>query len=291
MSDINGRADGMKDIGNTVAIGGLTCSLSVRTCSGTQENDKLAPHHHFAYFRELQPGRRLATYGSFDGGRPALHRLHAQDSFFLPMGHRWTSKSRGSATIRMLECDLEPSALVQAFGDRAGRVQLEPQIGANPIGPGVFERLERLCLEPNVFPRSYADALAVIFIHELVRACAPSAFPAPETATIGKARFRPVLDHIEDSLESDTSLADLAALTGLSVSHFSRAFNSAYGVAPHRYILRRRIDKAKRLLRTSDKTIAAVSAHVGFSSQSRFAQMFSRQTGLTPSAYRSEHSR
>jgi AraC family transcriptional regulator len=291
MRNFNGRADGMKDIGNTVAIGGLTCSLSVQTCSGTQESDKLAPHHHFAYFRELQPGRQLATYGSFDGERPALHRLHAQDSFFLPMGHRWTGKSHGSPTIRMLECDLEPAALVHAFGDRAGRVRLEPQIGTSPIAPGILERLEQLCLEPDTFPRSYADALAVIFIHELVRACAPSAFPEPETAAVGKARFRPVLEHIEDSLENDTSLADLAALTGLSVSHFSRAFNSAIGVAPHRYILGRRIDKAKRLLRTSDKTIAAVSAHVGFSSQSRFAQTFSRHTGLTPSAYRSEHSR
>jgi AraC family transcriptional regulator len=278
----------MSDTGSTVAIGGLTCYLSVRTFSGTCESDKVAPRHHFAYFGELQPGHRLATHGSFDGERPLQYNLRAQDSFFLPMGRRWAGTSRGHATVRMLACDLEPSALVHAFGERMGTLELEPQIGASPIGTGILERLEALCMAPDTFPRSYADALAVIFTCELVRACAPRALPAPDTAAVGRARFKPVLDHIEDTLENDTSLADLAALTGLSVSHFSHAFNSAYGVAPHRYILRRRIDKAKGLLRTSNQTVAAISAHVGFSSQSRFAQIFSRYTGLTPSAYRSE---
>jgi len=274
------------DTGSAVAIGGLLCSLSVRLFSGTYKKDVQATRYHFASIREVQHANGLAIQGSFDGERYIARRLSGQDSFFLPMGRRWVGKRRGTATVRILVCEFEQSAFAHALGDGVADYTLEPQFGASPIAPGLLERLEALCLAPDAYPRSYADALAVVFTSELLRACATKPFPPPSTATVGRTRFKPVLDHIEDTLESDTPLSDLAALTGLSVSHFSHAFNAAYGIAPHRYILRRRIDKAKTLLGTSDSTIAAISSRVGFSSQSRFTQLFSRHTGLTPSAYR-----
>jgi AraC family transcriptional regulator len=267
-------------------IGGLRCSLRVRSYSGTYKNEIQSARHHFAYVREVQHGDRLAINGSFDGGHYVARTLSEQDSFFLPMGRRWVGKSRGNATVRVLFFDFEHSVFADVFGDQVGEVALEPQFGTSPIVPGILERLEALCSAPDAYPRSYADALAVVFTCELLRAFATKPPRPPSTASIGKSRFKPVLDHIEDTLEADTTLSDLAALTGLSVSHFSHAFNAAYGVAPHRYILRRRIDKAKMLLGASDSTIAAISSRVGFSSQSRFTQIFSRHTGLTPSAYR-----
>jgi AraC family transcriptional regulator len=274
------------DLGGTVTIGGLTCSLRVRSYSGTYEGDVLASQHHFASIREVRKGRRLVICGSFDGEPRVARNLSEQDSFFLPKGRRWVGKSRGQATVRILFCDLDGWAFAHAFGDRIASLDLEPQFGASPIAPGILDRLEALCSAPDTFPRSYADALAVVFAFELHRAYSTKPLSPPSSANVGKSRFRPVLDHIEDTLESDTTLSELAALTGLSVSHFSHAFNAAYGIAPHRYILRRRIDKAKTLLGASDSTIAAISSRVGFSSQSRFAQIFSQHTGITPSAYR-----
>lgn len=276
---------------STVTIGGLTCSVSLRLFSGTYQKDVLGSRHRFTCIREAPRGNRLVTYGCFDGERVVARKICEQDSFFLPMGRRWVGKSRGSGTFRILECELEHSALERAFGDRIGTFDLAPQFGASPIALGLLERLEGLCVAADTFPRSYGDALGVIFTYELLRACATKPFPLPSNANVGKSRFKPVLDHIEDSLECDTPLSDLAALTGLSVSHFSHAFNAAYGVAPHRYILGRRIDKAKVLLVNSDFTISAISSRVGFSSQSRFTQIFSRHTGLTPSAYRLEQQR
>jgi AraC family transcriptional regulator len=274
-----------------VAIGGLNCSISFRFRSGTYQKNVLGARHYFSCVREARHGDRLVAHGSFDGEHIVARNVREQDSFFLPMGRRWIGKCRGTGTFRILECELEHSALEHAFGNRLGTFDLEPQFGASPIAPGLLERLEALCLAEDTFPRSYADALAVVFTCELLRAYATKPFPLLNTANIGKSRFKPVLDHIEDSLESDTSLSDLAAITGLSVSHFSHAFNAEYGVAPHRYILQRRIDKAKALLSNTDFTIAAISSRVGFSSQSRFTQLFSRQTGLTPSAYRLEQQR
>src|ERR1700735_4796962 len=198
---------------STVTISGLTCSVMLRRFAGTYQKDVLRTRHRFTCVREAPRGTRLVTYGSFDGESVVARKVSEHDSFFLPMGRRWVGKSRGSGTFRMLECELEHSALEVAFGDRIGTFDLEPQFGASPISLWLLERLEALCLGGDTFPRSYGDALAAIFTYELLRACATKPFPLPSAANVGKSRFKPVLDHIEDSLEIDTPLSDLAALT------------------------------------------------------------------------------
>jgi transcriptional regulator GlxA family with amidase domain len=144
---------------------------------------------------------------------------------------------------------------------------------------------DTLGLAPRESPPALVDALRVLK-SELFRACAAPPFPTPPNADFIPSRFTVVFEHIEEHLEGDVSLVDLAALVGLSVSHFSHTFKTAFGVAPYRYILQRRLAKAKALLRSSEATIAEIAASVGFSSQSRFSQMFAQSTGVTPSAYR-----
>ena len=100
-------------------------------------------------------------------------------------------------------------------------------------------------------------------------------------------RFKPVVDFIEASLENEIRLSELAALAGLSVPRFAHAFKAAYGIAPYRYLIERRIARAKQLLSSGDRTIATTAAHLGFSSQSHFGVYFARLVGTTPSAYRS----
>jgi len=145
---------------------------------------------------------------------------------------------------------------------------------------------DTLGLAPSVSPPALVDALRVLKC-ELFRACATRPFSTPSNADVSPSRFAIVFEHIEENLDGEVNLVDLASLVGLSVSHFSHAFKAAFGVAPYRYILQRRLAKAKALLRTSEATIAEIAACVGFSSQSRFSQMFAQSTGLTPSAYRS----
>jgi AraC-like DNA-binding protein len=273
------------------AAGPLTCTLRGRSFSGSHEYEILLPRHHFISVRKLNRYDHLIDRGSIDGKSYAARRVSEQDSYFVPRGRRWSGTAKGSVNSQILECDLDHSAFAQMLGDCAGTFELESHIGASLIAPGLLERLEALCLAPDAFPRAYADALTTLLACELFRARAGMPFPSPREARLGTSRFKSVVDHIEDTLENDTSLSDLAALMGLSVSHFSHAFHAAYGVAPHRYILRRRIEKAKSLLRVSDATIAAISARVGFSSQSRFTQVFARHAGVTPSAYRLEQMR
>jgi AraC-like DNA-binding protein len=144
---------------------------------------------------------------------------------------------------------------------------------------------DTLGLAPGDPSPSVVHALRVLK-GEVSRACATRTFAAQPDAAFAPSRFAAVLEHIEDHLESGVGLGDLASMMGLSVSRFSHTFKATFGVAPYRYIVHRRIAKAKTLLRTTDSTVAAIAARVGFSSQSRFSQMFAHKTGLTPSAYR-----
>jgi AraC family transcriptional regulator len=98
-----------------------------------------------------------------------------------------------------------------------------------------------------------------------------------------------VLDYVENNLDQEIGLQELSQLVGFSVVHFARTFKVAYQLSPYQYVMRRRVERAKKLLTGSESTIASVAAHSGFASQSHFSQIFVRQTGMTPSAFRSGH--
>jgi transcriptional regulator GlxA family with amidase domain len=194
---------------------------------------------------------------------------------------------KGYGSQRYMFCELEHPTFARVLGDQLGDFDLRPHLGPNPMAPGLVERLVSLCLAPGDFPLAYAESLASMLVVELFRGNGTKPIPAPLTANVGSARFMLVIDFVEEHLERDIGLIELASLVGLSVTHFSHAFKTTYGVSPYRYILQRRLKRARALLRTTDDTIAAIAARVGFSTQSRFSGAFANLTGSAPSEYRS----
>jgi AraC-like DNA-binding protein len=79
---------------------------------------------------------------------------------------------------------------------------------------------------------------------------------------------------------------DLARAAGLSRAHFSREFRRAFGVAPHAYLLTRRLERAAALLRTTDRSVADICFSVGLQSVGSFTTSFTRTFGESPTAYR-----
>jgi len=78
----------------------------------------------------------------------------------------------------------------------------------------------------------------------------------------------------------------LAREAGYSRFHFARAFRDTYGETPHTYLTRRRIERAKDLLRSANLTITEICDLVGFASLGSFSSRFSELVGVSPSAYR-----
>lgn len=94
------------------------------------------------------------------------------------------------------------------------------------------------------------------------------------------------LDYIDLRLDLPLKLEDLAQHVEMSRAHFVRRFREATGEPPHRYVMLRRVDRAKQLLRNSRDALADIAHEVGFSSQSHFTQVFHALTGSTPGQFR-----
>jgi AraC family transcriptional regulator len=78
-------------------------------------------------------------------------------------------------------------------------------------------------------------------------------------------------------------LADIACL---SPYHFSRSFKQAVGVGPQRYVVERRIERAKTLMRRTHQPLASIALEVGFTEQSHLTAIFRREIGMTPGRFR-----
>lgn len=106
------------------------------------------------------------------------------------------------------------------------------------------------------------------------------------TSSLPKWRLRRALDFIEANLEQPIGLADVAASAGLTRMHFAAQFRSTTGYSPHAYLLRRRIERAQRLLRSSALSVLDVALSCGFGSHAHFTTVFGRMVGEPPTSWR-----
>jgi AraC-like DNA-binding protein len=81
-------------------------------------------------------------------------------------------------------------------------------------------------------------------------------------------------------------LEALARAANVSPRHFSRSFRRVFGETPYQYLLGRRLERARYLLRTTDRSVIEICLDVGFSSVGSFTTTFRRHVGVTPTAYR-----
>ena len=96
-------------------------------------------------------------------------------------------------------------------------------------------------------------------------------------------RARELIDaHFDRELDLD----ELAAAAHFSRYHFLRAFRRAFHATPHEYLTRKRIERARELLATSDRTVTEICFEVGFASLGSFSTLFRRIVGWSPSIYR-----
>jgi AraC-like DNA-binding protein len=93
-------------------------------------------------------------------------------------------------------------------------------------------------------------------------------------------------DTIDRSFAAPLDVAALARVAHVSPAHFARQFRAVFGETPHRYLQRRRIERAMELLRDTDRSVTEVCLDVGFSSLGTFSRTFSAVVGESPSAYR-----
>jgi AraC-like DNA-binding protein len=99
-------------------------------------------------------------------------------------------------------------------------------------------------------------------------------------------RLRRARDRMDREYAEPLDMAELARTAFMSAGHFQRRFRAAYGETPYGYLMTRRIERAKALLRRGDLTVTEVCLAVGCTSLGSFSSRFTELVGETPSAYR-----
>jgi len=171
---------------------------------------------------------------------------------------------------------------------QAHNLELNAAIGAQDLVVSQIGLLARKELrEGGIRGRLYRESLGTALIVHLSRQYG-TAYKALANRKGGLATkpLKRVVDHINEHLEEELSLLDLARIADLSPHHFGTAFKTSLGIPPHRYVIERRIDLARALLQRSDRPISEVAYAVGFSSQSHLTTNFRRAMGVTPRQFR-----
>jgi AraC family transcriptional regulator len=141
--------------------------------------------------------------------------------------------------------------------------------------------------QENLGSRLYIESLvSVLSVHLLRQYAAAKPSLHMYEGGLPQHQLRQVLDYINDHLDGDIKLADLAALLGMSQFHFSYLFKRSMGTTPYQYLLRQRVERAKQLLKQTERSIMDIALECGFSSHSHLSKQFRQLTGITPKACR-----
>jgi AraC family transcriptional regulator len=207
---------------------------------------------------------------------------------FVPAGHDFRGSQRPRALTRTTFFYIDPRGPLTDPALRFGEIEFKPRLFF--YDRGLWEtalKLKSLVENPGSMQRQYAEALGIVLTHELVRINGEAARRGPVNRG-GLARWQQkrVAAYIEEHVADDIPLATLAELARLSPYHFSRSFKRSFGMPPHRYHARRRIERAKQLLANRELSVTAIALEIGFSETSTFTAAFHKLTGQTPSRYR-----
>jgi AraC family transcriptional regulator len=157
----------------------------------------------------------------------------------------------------------------------------DPQIEA--IGLMLLSELQHGQTSSRLYIESLTNVLAVHLIRQYATV---QPQPVLYEGGLPQRQLLQVLDYIDAHLHQEIKLTDLATLVSMSEFHFSRQFKRVLGTTPYQYLLQQRIERAKQLLRNSDRSIAAIALVCGFNSHSHLSKQFRQLTGITPKAYR-----
>lgn len=259
----------------------------LRRWQGTDAAMEQPPLDHHYLALHLGGAKRVQRKGD---GRTVQDDVALASVTTVPAGTGFSWHTVGP--IEYAHLYIAPRRLERSISDTFDReprhIALLPQIGwRDPMVSALLETMLDPALEASPDARlareSWYEALLTRLV--LTGSTLAPASPrrrsalAPRTLTRLKA-------HIEANLAGTVTLDDLAVVAGLSRFHLCRAFRETTGLPPHAWLTRARLKAARRLLRTTDLSVAEIARQCGFASPNQFATTFRKGLGVTPTAYR-----
>lgn len=210
----------------------------------------------------LTPGNAITSWQH--NGHPEILQMYVRQSIY------------DSVVSEMYGCDPAAAEIVPRFA------MTDPLL--EQLAVAIHTALRDGTAEDGL----YIDTLAQMIAAHLARFHSTRSRPvrvAPSDGISGW-RMRRLLAYIEEHLEGNLSLEAMAGQVEVSPLYLARAFKAAIGQSPHQYVLARRLERAKDMLRNTDTPIVEVALASGFSSQSHLSNWFVRLVGVSPALYR-----
>lgn len=249
-------------------------TLAVPALSRTLVSIHVGPSVQVGCRRGGQTHRGLAVHGDIDlipAQTPSVWQLAEKDTAFV------LSLSPGLLQRVSAELELDPQRV-----EIRNRFQMRDPHLEN-IGWALKAELESGYANGKLF----LDSLAIAVTTRLIRCYSAQAPLTPkQPGSLSGRKLKQVLSFIEDNLSQELSLNEIAANAGLSASHFKQVFRTAVGLPVHQYVIRRRVERARTLLRESDLAISQIALETGFAHQSHLAHHLRRAFGVSPQAMR-----
>ena len=244
-------------------------------------SNTLAADFQTAFFRQCPGAETMMRL--FDSLPQIIFYAKDRASRFVKVNHLVLENhvlSNEAEAICRTDHDFHPPLLAEAYiaEDRrvmSSRVPLPGQVWQVP--------------HRNQLPRWYVSTKTPLFdVRGDVIGLAGAMYRIDQPAELARhfQELLPVVSHIEQHFADPISMTEMAALAGLSSTHFNRRFQQLLRITPTQYLRTTRIEAARRLLSTTSRELADIAAAVGFSDQSHFTKRFRQTTGLTPEAYR-----
>lgn len=199
---------------------------------------------------------------------------------------------RGDENVVHLRANEDEIRQVRAYlgADRGAGSQPCRIEADDPVVRHLSAALENAESKTCEFNAVYADAMRLAIVTRVLHLQAKSndASGQRRHVPLPKWRLKRLIDYVDENYGGNVTLASMAAAAGLSRMHFAAQFRAATGMRPHQYVMKRRIDAAKQMLRETDAALVDVALDSGFQSQAHFTTVFKRFTGATPHRWRSE---
>jgi AraC family transcriptional regulator len=257
----------------------------------------LPPFHGHSSTR---PNRIEVVFSSHDG--VAIEQEGKVYDITAQPGGTYAVGADGTRLLRVREysdtLEMYPSGvLLRAVAAERGLAALAIEPTLQDPEPKLFVRDPVFLSQAHLLRRacmgqlSLSDIEVSTLAHQLVWHIADTQNEPERTRTakahrLDHARLNRVCEFIEEKLIESIALDEIAAFAHLSPWHFARQFRAATGLAPYQYALTRRMELAKRLLMTTQRSVRDIACDIGFENQSHFRRQFRAHVGVLPGVLR-----
>ncbi|KKX24510.1 helix-turn-helix transcriptional regulator [Rhizobiaceae bacterium LC148] len=224
----------------------------------------------------------------FEGERSRRSDVTSGMLAIRPANVEWKASWDGATECIVVGHSAE--SILELAGHEFGRVDVELRPTHMTLDRAASEFAKMIRRELNHLDNSnelYLDSLITLLGIHVLRNYSSARKPAkpPKTGLTPAVASR-VRDYLHEHFLRKLTTAELAAICGLSVGHFTQAFSKTFGWPPYRYVLERRLDFAERLLSETTMPVAEVAFLSGFSSQSHLSNLMRTSRNKTPNQLR-----